>query len=65
MAYQPKGVGYHLLAPSSACLLMRITAIHEKPINLQGNIANAVVDFSSHTVSMVAVINDPIETANR
>jgi len=39
---------------------MRITAIHEQPIRLQGDIANAVVDFASHTVSLVAVISDQI-----
>ncbi|XOV82781.1 MAG: enolase C-terminal domain-like protein [bacterium] len=40
---------------------MRITAIHEKTVNLQGNIANAVVDFSRHTVSLVAVVSDQIQ----
>ena len=39
---------------------MRIKAIHEKTVNLQGNIANAVVDFSTHTVSLVAVVSDQI-----
>lgn len=39
---------------------MRITAIHEQPVRLQGDIANAVVDFSSHTVSLVAVVSDQI-----
>lgn len=39
---------------------MRITAIRERPIRLQGGPlggpANAVVDFSGHTVSLVALI---------
>jgi D(-)-tartrate dehydratase len=39
---------------------MRITAIHEQTVKLEGNIANAVVDFSSHTVSLVAVVSDQI-----
>ncbi len=37
---------------------MRISAILEQPIQLQGNMANAVVDFSSHTVSIVALVSD-------
>lgn len=37
---------------------MRISAILEQPIQLQGNIANAVVDFSSHTVSLIALVSD-------
>ncbi|MFK7915673.1 MAG: enolase C-terminal domain-like protein [Pseudomonadales bacterium] len=37
---------------------MRITAIHDQTIALQGAIANAVVDFSSHTVSLVAIVTD-------
>ena len=39
---------------------MRITAIYEKSINLQGNIANAVVNFASHTSSLVAVVSDQV-----
>ena len=39
---------------------MRIKAIHEKTVQLQGNIANAVVDFSKHTVSLVAVVSDQV-----
>jgi D(-)-tartrate dehydratase len=39
---------------------MRIKAIHEKTVQLQGNIANAVVDFSQHTVSLVAVVSDQV-----
>jgi L-alanine-DL-glutamate epimerase-like enolase superfamily enzyme len=37
---------------------MRILAIHERAISLQGNIANAVVDFARHKVSLVAVVSD-------
>ena len=37
---------------------MRITAIREVAVPLQGYMANAVVDFSHHTVSMVALISD-------
>ena len=39
---------------------MRITSVHEQSVNLQGDIANAVVDFSSHTVSLVAIASDQI-----
>lgn len=39
---------------------MRITAIRERTVALQGNIANAVVNFSEHTVSLVAVVSDVI-----
>lgn len=37
---------------------MRIAGIIEQPVRLRGNIANASVDFSSHTVSLVAVVSD-------
>ena len=41
---------------------MRITAIRERPVGLhvdtRGGPANAVVDFSNHTVSLVAVLTD-------
>ena len=40
---------------------MRIKAIHEATVQLQGNIANAVVDFSKHTVSLVAVVSDQVK----
>jgi len=40
---------------------MRIKAIHEKTVQLQGNIANAVVDFSKHTVSLIAVVSDQVK----
>lgn len=39
---------------------MRITAVHERSIPLEGGIANAVVDFSRHTVSLVALVSDRI-----
>ena len=39
---------------------MRITAIREITVRLEGNIANAVVNFSEHTISMVAVVSDVI-----
>ena len=37
---------------------MRITAILEQAIPLTGNIANAVVNFTQHTVSLVALVSD-------
>jgi L-alanine-DL-glutamate epimerase-like enolase superfamily enzyme len=39
---------------------MRITDIREITVPIEGNIANAVVNFSEHTVSMVAVVSDVI-----
>jgi L-alanine-DL-glutamate epimerase-like enolase superfamily enzyme len=39
---------------------MRITEIRELSVPLQGNIANALVNFSEHTVSLVAVFTDVI-----
>ncbi len=39
---------------------MRITAIRQLSVNLQGQVANAVVDFSKHTVSLVAVVSDQV-----
>ena len=43
---------------------MRITAILERPVRLHGNPggapANAIVNFSGHTVSLVALITDAI-----
>ena len=39
---------------------MRITDIVERPVRLRGGIANALVDFSTHTVSLVAVVSDVI-----
>jgi D(-)-tartrate dehydratase len=37
---------------------MRITDIRELTVRLEGNVANAVVSFASHTVSLVAVVTD-------
>ena len=39
---------------------MRITDIRELSVPLQGNIANALVNFSEHTVSLVAVFTDVV-----
>ena len=39
---------------------MRITGIVERPVRLRGGIANSLVDFSTHTVSLVAVVSDVI-----
>jgi L-alanine-DL-glutamate epimerase-like enolase superfamily enzyme len=39
---------------------MRITQIIETPVRLRGEVANALVDFSRHTVSLVAVVSDQI-----
>ena len=40
---------------------MKILKVIEQPVRLQGNISNALVNFSSHTVSIVAVITDQIK----
>jgi len=39
---------------------MRIKEIRELSVKLEGNVANAVINFSEHTVSLVAVITDVI-----
>lgn len=39
---------------------MRVTQIVETPVRLRGGGANAMVDFSRHTVSLVAVVSDVI-----
>jgi L-alanine-DL-glutamate epimerase-like enolase superfamily enzyme len=39
---------------------MRITAIRELSVPLQGDVANALVNFSRHTVSLVAVVSDQV-----
>ena len=44
---------------------MRITDIRELTVPLEGNIANAVVNFAEHTVSMVAVVSDVIRNGKR
>jgi hypothetical protein len=40
---------------------VKILKVIEQPVRLQGNISNALVNFSSHTVSIVAVITDQIK----
>ncbi len=37
---------------------MKITQIIERPIRLESNISNAFVNFSEHTVSLVAIVTD-------
>lgn len=37
---------------------MRITEIREQAVPLRGTVANAVVSFAGHTVSLVAVVSD-------
>ncbi|MES2511742.1 MAG: mandelate racemase/muconate lactonizing enzyme family protein [Pseudomonadota bacterium] len=39
---------------------MRITDIRELSVQLQGNVANALVNFSEHTISLVAVFTDAV-----
>ena len=39
---------------------MRITQVRELAVKLEGGVANAVVNFSEHTVSLVAVVTDVI-----
>lgn len=39
---------------------MRITQIRELTVPLVGQVANAVVDFSGHTVSLVALVTDVV-----
>lgn len=39
---------------------MRITDIRELAVPLEGNIANALVNFSEHTVSLVAICTDVV-----
>jgi L-alanine-DL-glutamate epimerase-like enolase superfamily enzyme len=39
---------------------MRITQVRELAVPLEGGVANAVVNFSEHTVSLVAVVTDVI-----
>ena len=41
---------------------MRITHVRELAVKLEGGVANAVVNFSEHTVSLVAVITDVIRS---
>src|SRR5687768_385544 len=44
---------------------MRIVEVRERAVSLQGSVANAVVDFSEHTVSLVAVFTDVIRNGRR
>ena len=37
---------------------MRIVNIVERPVRLESNISNALVNFSSHTVSILAIVTD-------
>src|SRR5271154_6868825 len=37
---------------------MQITAIHEISVPLEGNVANALVSFAEHDISLVAVVSD-------
>lgn len=39
---------------------MRSTEVRELELPLEGGVANAVVSFSEHTVSLVAVVTDVI-----
>lgn len=39
---------------------MRITRIIETPLRLESNISNAFVNFSHHTVSLIAIVTDQI-----
>ena len=39
---------------------MRITQVRELAVRLEGAVANAVVNFSEHTVSLVAVVTDVV-----
>ncbi|MCY1209781.1 D(-)-tartrate dehydratase [compost metagenome] len=39
---------------------MRITAIRETAIPLQGNLSNSLVNFAEHTVSLVALVSDTV-----
>jgi len=41
---------------------MRITHVRELAVKLEGDVANAVVNFSEHTVSLVAVVTDVIRS---
>lgn len=39
---------------------MKIVEVRELPVRMSGNIANAVVDFSRHDVSLVALVSDRV-----
>lgn len=55
MAYMPSKPHF---APSSQTDTMRIVDVRERAIPLQANITNSVVNFSEHTVSLVALVSD-------
>ena len=40
--------------------LKKITGIHEISVPLEGDITNAVVNFSAHTVSLVVVVSNVV-----
>jgi L-alanine-DL-glutamate epimerase-like enolase superfamily enzyme len=44
---------------------MRILDVREIPVPLEGNVANAMVSFKCHTVSLVAVVSDRIRAGKR
>ena len=39
---------------------MRLTDVRDLTVKLDGGVANAVVNFSEHTVSLVAVVTDVV-----
>ncbi len=39
---------------------MRITAIHDIVVPISSNIANAYIDFSTMTASVVAIVTDVV-----
>jgi L-alanine-DL-glutamate epimerase-like enolase superfamily enzyme len=41
---------------------MRILRVLETPVKLEGNISNALVNFSSHTVSALAIVTDQVKS---
>ena len=44
---------------------MRIVEVREMAVPLVGGVANAVVNFSEHTVSLVAVVTDVVRHGRR
>src|SRR5260370_11026360 len=45
--------------------LMRIVAVHEKTVSIASPIANAFIDFSKMTCSVVAVVTDAVRDGRR
>src|SRR5260370_16901476 len=45
--------------------LMRIVAVHEKTVSIASPIANAFIDFSKMTCSVVAVVTDAVRSGKR